>query len=159
MMRIGGIFIPLLVAATVHHVNSQEQVKYSVLAIEYIGESDKPVIPIVISDSKAGAKWYRDAVLKRSDLELTHVHIVPTSSLEKLIAETELHDGILQREQAKTPSLGKTISAAIVTPKRRDTFLFGTDSAISLLDSLQKHCKDDEALRADLSHFEDRIRP
>jgi hypothetical protein len=153
------IFVSLFAIATAHSAKSEEPMKYSVLAIEYVGELDKPITPIVISDSRAGARWYRDAVLKRGNSELTYIHVVPVSLLEKLIAETDLHKGIPQSEQAKGPKSSEAVSATIVTPQRRTTFLYDRESAISLLDGLQKRCKHQEALRSDLAHFQDRIRP
>ena len=51
-----------------------KRTKYSVLAINYIGESDKPISPILISDSEAGAEWYRSAVLKQDKSKLAYVH-------------------------------------------------------------------------------------
>ena len=153
------IFIALWATAITHPIKSEEHMKYSVLAIEYIGESDKPIAPIVITDSKAGAEWYRRAVLKREKLELTYEHIVGLSLLGKLIMEVDLYKGAVQQEHEKKLGPSKAVSVTIITSRRRNTFLYDTESAISLLDSLQKHCKDDESLRSDLSHFQNRIRP
>ena len=139
---------------------AQEHMKYSVIAVEYVGETDKPITPIVISTSKTGAEWYCTAVLKRSELELTYVHVVSVSLFEKLIADAGLHRGTFQEEQGNNPkSSSKTVSVTIITPQKQDTFLHDTRVAISLLESLQKRCQDDQSLRSDLSHFQDRIRP
>ena len=52
-MRKSITILIVLFAVTIAYVaKSQEHMKYSVLAIEYIGASDKPVTPIVISDSR-----------------------------------------------------------------------------------------------------------
>ena len=141
-----------------HTIKSQEQIKYSVLAIEYTGESDKPVTPIVISDSKAGAAWYRDAVLKRDESELTYVHVVNASLLEKLFADVKALKGAVQQKGEKNSTPCKTVSVAAITPEGSNTFLYDTDSAVSLLESLQKSCTKSESLRLDLAHFRDRIR-
>ena len=142
------------------HSVSQEHIKYSVLAVEYIGETDKPIIPIVISPSKAGGEWYCTAVLKRGKLELTNVHVVSVSLFEKLIADAELHRGTVQEERGNNPkSFPRTVSVTIITPQKRDAFLYDTKVAVSVLESLQKRCQDDQSLRSDFSHFQDRIRP
>jgi hypothetical protein len=155
--RSAAVFISLLAIAIAYPAKSQERMKYSVLGIEYIGESDKPIIPIVISDSKAGAEWYRSAVLKRSELELTSVHVVSASLLEKLLADTELYQRTIQQEQGKNPKLSETVSVTVVTPHSKNTFLYDTKLAISLFDSFRKSCSDDESLRSDLSHFQSRL--
>ncbi len=136
-----------------------ERMKYAVLSIEYIGALDKPVTPIVISDSKLGAEWYRDAILKRSKPTLTYLHVVPVSLLEKLIAETELHKGILQSEQTKSRISSETVSATVVTPQKRNRLLYSAESSIALLYGLVGRCEGQDALRTDLIHFRDRIRP
>lgn len=137
---------------------SEERMKYSVLAIEYIGESDKPVTPVVISDSKAGAEWYRRAVLKRSESELTDVHVIRASLLEKLVADVDASKGAVQQEGRKNLAPSKTVRVSITMSKRSLTLLYDTGSAISLLESLQKSCGNEESLRSDLAHFQDRIR-
>jgi hypothetical protein len=153
------ISISLLAIAMVSTAKPQKHVKYSVLVIEYIGESDKPITPIVISDSKAGAEWYRNAARKEGKSEFIYEHVVNISLLEKLIADADSHKGTVQQEQEKNLKHSETVSVTIVTPLRRNTLLYDTESAVSLLDALQMDCKDDESLRSDLSHFQNRIRP
>jgi hypothetical protein len=153
-----AIFISVFAIAIAHATESQKHMKYSVLAIEYIGESDKPITPIVISDSEAGAEWYRSAVLKRGKLDLTYIHVVNVALLEKLVAEAELFERTVHREHENISKSAKTVSVTIITPQRKNTFLYDTESAFSQLDSLQKHCKGDESLRSDLLHFQNRIR-
>jgi hypothetical protein len=152
------IFISILATAMMSSAQSQKHVKYSVLAVEYIGESDKPITPIVISDSEAGATWYRSAVLKRDGSELTNVHVVSDSLLKKLISDVDALRGNLQQKGEKALPPSKTVAVRVVTPERDDAFLYETESAISLLERLQKSCDKRESLATDLAHFRDRIR-
>jgi hypothetical protein len=134
------------------------EVKYSVLAVEYIGESDKPVTPVVISDSKAGAAWFRNTVLKKNELGLTYIHVVNALLLEKLLANVEAHKGTIQPNGEKNKTRSKTVSVTAITPGSESTFLYDTREATSLLEGLQKSCDRNDALRTDLAHFQDRIR-
>jgi hypothetical protein len=152
-----AIFISVFAIAIANTAESEKHMKYSILAIEYIGESDKPITPIVISDSEAGAEWARRAVLKRDKWDLTDVHVVNAALLEKLIAEVGLFERTVHLKPEKISKSAKTLSATIITPHGKNTFLYGTESAISLLESFQKHCKGDESLRSDLLHFQNRI--
>lgn len=153
-----AIFISVFAIATADANESQKHMKYSVLAIEYIGASDKPITPIVISDSEAGAEWYQKAVLKRDKWDLIDVHVVNVALLEKLIAEAELFERTVHREQEKISKSAKTVSVTIITPQRKNTFVYDKESAISQLDSLHKYCQGEESLRSDLLHFQNRIR-
>ena len=131
------ISISLLAIAMASTVKSQKHVKYSVLAIEYIGESDKPVTPIVISDSKAGPEWYRNAARKKGKSEFIYEHVVDISLLEKLIADADSHQDNVQQVQEKNLKHSRTVAVTIVTPLRRNTLLYDTESAVSLLGNLQ----------------------
>jgi len=159
------IFMSVFAIPIAHAPESQEHVKnnmkYTVLAIRYIGESDKPVPAVVISDSEAGAEWYRTEVLKRSKSwkVFTYEHAVSAALLKKLIEEAESFEDTVRREQEKTPGSGKDVSVTIITPQGEKTFFYDTELAISLLVSLQKHCKGDESLRSDLLKLQNRIRP
>jgi len=153
-----AIFISVFAIAIALATESPKHMKYSVLAIEYIGQSDKPITPIVISDSEAGAEWYQKAVLKRDKWDLIDVHVVNAALLEKLIAEAELFERTVHPEREKISKSAKTVSVTIITPQSKNTFLYDTESAISQLDSLQKHSKGDESLCSDLLHFQNRIR-
>jgi hypothetical protein len=153
------IIISFFAAVAAHPAGSEEHMNYSVVGIEYVGDSDKPIAPIVISDSKAGADWYRTAVLKRTELELTSVHVVSTPLTARLIADAETYRSIARQELENESKLSETVSITIVTPEGRSAFALTTQSGLSLLESLKKHCKGDESLHSDLSHFQKRILP
>ena len=152
------ISICMLGITMVSAAKSQKHEKYFVLAIEYIGQSDKPITPIVISDSEAGTTWYRSAALKRDASDLTGTHVVSRSLLGKLISDVDALKGTLQQKGERNLALSKTVAVAIVTPERENTFLYEADSAISLLESLQKSCDKQESLASDIAHFRDRVR-
>ncbi len=153
------VFISLFTIAMTHTIRSQEHIQYSVLAIEYIGESDKPVTPIIISDSKAGATWYRNVVLKKSESDLTYLHVVSASLLKELVKDVDALKGTAQQKRQKKLTSTDTVAVAVVTPERNNRFLYDTESAVSLLEVLQKSCDKNEPLRSDLAHFRDRISP
>ena len=156
------IFISLFAMPIAHASESQEDVKkdmkYSILAIQYIGASDKPIPAVVISDSEAGAEWYRREVLQRPKF-FTYKHVVDAALLEKLIAEAESFERAVRPEREKIPETGGDVSVTIITPKKKNTFLYYPETAISQVDGLLKHCTGDESLRSDLLKFQNRIRP
>jgi hypothetical protein len=156
-----GAFIvgSLFSVAMIQALGSPQHINYSVVAIEYVGESDKPITPIVISDSKASADWYRKSVLKRRKSELTYVHVVSALLLDKLIADVEFNKDRIQQRQKNNPSFFEAVSLTIITPKNRHTYFYETRKAIPLLGSIRESCKDYDSLDSDLSHFQNRIRP
>lgn len=140
-----------------YSARSQKPIEYSLLAIEYVGESDKPVFPIVISDSQVGISWYRDAVLKGDESKLIYVHVVNVSLMATLIADAEKHHGSAEQALANQSKPRATVSITLVTPQARNTFLLNKKSAVSLLEDLKKLSTADKSLQADISHFMNRI--
>lgn len=148
----------ILFAATITYVGHfEEHMKFSAIGIEYVGESDKPITPIVISDSKAGAEWFRSTVLKRSDLGFTDAHVVSASLMAKPTADAETHSGL--GLQGKKLQSAATVSITIVKSQSKVAFLPTTEKGLSLLRILKEDCKQDESLYSDLMHFENRIAP
>jgi hypothetical protein len=136
---------------------AEEHMNFSVIGVEYVGESDKPVTPIVISESKAGAAWFRTAVLKRNELEFTATHVVSVSLMAQLTDRAESYSSFA--EKGKNPKSRGTVSVTVITPQKRNTFLLSTEKAVSLLGTFKELCKNDEPLYSDLTHFQKRIMP
>lgn len=155
MMGIATLIILVFVVATAQSPKPRES-QYSVLAIQYVGIIDKPVFPIIISDSKTGVEWYRTAVLKRSEHNLTFMHVVDASLMEGLIKEAESYRDAAQKSQ-EPKSDREMVSMILVRAGNRKTFRLNTQSAILLLEKLKNRCRDDTSLSSDLQHFQDRI--
>jgi len=152
------ISVSLFTLAMAYPSGSEERGNYSILVLQYRGALDKPIGPVIISDSKTKAERYRYTGLNIVEADFASVHVVPDSLLEKLIAETESGKVIAQPKDMDDPMFS-FVAATVITPQRRKTFLYEKQSAISFLDHLQKYCQDREALRSALSYFQDRVRP
>jgi hypothetical protein len=161
MIKILAAFISVFAMLTAHASEPQEQVKggmkYSVLAIQYIGASDIPVPAVVISDSEAGAEWYRSAVLKRPKL-FTNMHVIDDALLKRLVAEAESFERAVRPGIEKIPLSGGDISVTVITPGKKNTFLYYPETAVAQVDGLLKYCEGGSPLRSDLLKFQDRIR-
>jgi len=157
MKEIGTFVILLFAIATAQSPAPQEQ--YSAVAIQYIGIQDKPVFPIIISDSKAGAEWYRTAVLKRSDMNLTYVDVVDAPMMEKLIKEIESYSDIAGKHSKPTSRNSGLVSITLLKAGKRDAIRLNTQSATLLLENLQSVCGRYILLQSDLQRFQERIRP
>jgi hypothetical protein len=77
------------------------------LVVEFVGEMDRPVFPIVISTSSGEAEWYRQHVISEFDRDFARVDVVPASILNE-IAESPLLRRALESakpadDEPKTP--------------------------------------------------------
>ena len=158
IIRVAFIFIPVIATLIAHVTPPQTQTKYSVLAIEYVGPSDKPIDPIVISDTQAGAEYYKTAVLGAYKWDPVAVHVVTAPFLDGLITQAESFSDSVHDRQENLPGRERIVSVTIIKPEYKKTFSYGTESAISYLDSLKENSKGNEPLQSDVVYFRKRIR-
>lgn len=152
--RATAVFVTFFVLACGPSAYSQQRREYSVLAIEYLGPQDHPIHWIVISDSSKGADWYRNTQTDEPFRHFTYEHEVGASVLEKLIADVELYRGNSLKEQQKTPQSLKYVRMTICRGERRNAYSYDIESALPLLDLLQKHSKDKQLLQSHLAEFQ-----
>jgi hypothetical protein len=77
----------LSVAAT---ASPSMRTNYSVLCIQYVGESEKPIPPIIIGDSQSGIDWYRATQLSRYKAYVMDVHVVTPDTFTALLSRVNL---------------------------------------------------------------------
>jgi hypothetical protein len=152
-----AFFILCLSAILVHHADGQNPVKYSVIAIEYTGESDKPFAPIVISDSQAGADWYKNTVLKPVRFRLVNLHTVDGAFLLKLVASSDSFESALHRGTETGRTTMTLISITIVTPDRQTKSFYDKNSALSLIGKLKDFSDGYDSISSDLSKLSDLV--
>jgi hypothetical protein len=78
------------------------------LVVEFVGEMDKPVSPVVISTSSEEGEWYRQHVIPEFYRIFVHVDVVPASVLIQ-VTELQLLKRALESakpvdEEPKTPN-------------------------------------------------------
>lgn len=156
--KIATILIFLFALGITPSGKPRKNFKYSVLAIQYEGQPDKLIRSIVISDSKAGAEWYRATILKLPKV-FVETHVVGTPLLSKLIADAESYRDTPPQEPGEKSRSLKTTSITLITPQGKNVLPMDAKSGSSLLEILKKDCKDDESLVSDLSEYQSRILP
>ncbi|WP_315799607.1 hypothetical protein [Bradyrhizobium sp. SZCCHNR1002] len=134
---------------------ANERTTHSVLAIEYVGEQDGIVNSVLMSNSRAGAEWGRRMLIGRFAAERADAHVVDMSLLNDVIARI---DGFESSRQRHAESAGGTsVQISIVTPERNSSFFYESTEALSLLEDVQKACRNDESLSGDIAYFQKRV--
>ena len=133
-LRIAFICSVLSSMLIAHPVDAQQEVSSSVLAMEYVGPHDKTITPIVISDSKAGVEWYRDAVLRGGGFRFINMHVVRASLMATLIKDAEKYRDVTQQGPANQMNSSGTVSVTVLKSHVRNTFLLSSKSALLLID-------------------------
>lgn len=97
--------ITMVIAALLWLVSSsigfagQPEPKYTTLVVEYVGEMDRYVPPVLISASSEEGEWYKQHVCQEFDRHLAPVEVVPASFLNEI---TELPLLKRQLDRAKS---------------------------------------------------------
>lgn len=80
---------------------------YTTLVVEFVGEMDRPVSPVVISTSSEDGEWYRQHLLPELLRFLVRVDIVPASTLKEIrelpLLERALESAKPADDEPKTP--------------------------------------------------------
>jgi hypothetical protein len=156
---IATLCVALFTVVNSNVMGGQERMRYSVLAIEYVGESDKPFTPIVISDSRTGAEWFRSNVLKRGDLEFTSMYVVSAPLLKSLISGAEMYRPNTQSKSESSRKSSNTVRITINKLQDEERFELDSKTASTMLATLIRACRNEEALGADLLYFKKRLVP
>jgi len=145
-----AIVIAFLAVTATGFAQSKELTPYSIIAVEYAGVSqDSPFISVLMSDSEAGAQWYRPMVRNHELLFGVDVHVVNSSLLKNLIASVDAFENSGERLRK-----GAIVRVSLVTSGGTDSFFYGAKEAVSLLESMQKTCSEDKSLCGALGRFE-----
>ena len=150
-----GYFTILIVCILLLRQNAgaQTPMKSSVIGIQYIGPSDKPVTPIVIAQSREDADWFKSGILKLNGLEMTDVHVVSSSLMEELIASVEKH---VENGNSRATAV---VLITVVTHSRTRELHLSRNDAIKALERLTEISTGSPALETDIVHFKTRISP
>jgi hypothetical protein len=152
------VVIVLFILAINLNAKSWARTKYSAIVIEYNGSPDKPYEPIVISDSKAGAKR-QTALLRLDAFEHADVEVVSASLMAKLMADAELsRPTAIPGSRDRLHEL-EAFAITLVTPQRNSVLLLDPKSGCLLLDRLEKDIVDNKALQWHLSQLRCRFQP
>lgn len=136
------------------NMGAQTSMKNSVIGIQYVGPSDKPVTPIVIAESWEDADLFKRIILKLSDLEMTDMHVVSSPLMDELVATVE--KGV---ENGKKSQATTSVVITVVTHGNTIEFHFNRRDAIKTLERLNEISKGTPALASDITHFQTRISP
>jgi hypothetical protein len=103
--RMAVIALTVALCASAHAQHS----KYTTIAIEYIGKTDRPVFPIIISASREEAKWYRQKLFSDPVSTFARINIIGESTLKKIL-DIPLPNGDMS---PPNPNVGPRTSPAL----------------------------------------------
>lgn len=157
MKKFGLVSVVILgILLVVRNTGAQTTMNYPVIGIQYTGPSDKPVTPIVISESKGDAEEFNKGILKRGDLEMTTIHIVTPPLMKELLIEVAKHYGSGNAKE-NGPQTGAVVTLTIIVDGKEQRILLERHAGIEMLEQFSRICKKDSALQSDIILFKTRM--
>lgn len=94
-MKAQLIIAMLLICPSPHLQGKEQPVSgYSTLVIEYMGDMDRPVFPIIISSSKKEGEWYRQHLFTEGIRIFTLINVVQTSTMAEIASIGPLRNSL-----------------------------------------------------------------
>lgn len=116
-IRMASLFFAVVVLLLPHSLSSgASQGPYSTLVIAFVGETDRPVFPIVITTSKEEGEWYLQHFFQEPSRGFDRIYIVPISILDEVTKQQQL------RHQLKSASKEEAVPKTSPTVR----FIAGT---------------------------------
>lgn len=158
MKRFGHlvVFIVVMLSYFLPSAGAQTQMTDATIGIQYVGPSDKPITPIVIALSDEDAELFKKAILKRSGLELTDVHVVSPSLMAELIAAIEKNRGGTYGAN-KGSQFSDVVLLTISIRSQAIAIHLNRNDGIDTLTRLGRLSKSSAGLESDILHFKTRI--
>lgn len=157
MKRTGQMVMIMLASMIGVWTHAQSKPVYTTVVIDYVGKTDRPVFPIIISSSVDEAEWCKQKLFSDPVSTFAHVYIVRESTLKK-VAGIPLPSG-----EAKSPNSGEGPSTA---PTLRLVLATGHDfkevtvevgESVSLLSEIEKRAAEYPPLVEQLSDIGGRM--
>jgi hypothetical protein len=127
---------------------------YSTLVIEYIGEMDRPVFPIILSSSAKEGEWCRQHLVRQSDRTFTHVYVVPASNMKNVTAIRPLTNGLERSVPPPDQPKAPTVKFVAGAGHQYTGTTLDAQTAMTVLMAIDRHVAYDSALDNELSEIE-----
>jgi hypothetical protein len=131
---------------------------YRTLVIEYIGPTNRPSFPIIISTSSKEGEWYRHHLFPDPIDIFARVNIVKASTL-KDITDLQLLKGSLDRRVSAEVSISRpTLKFVAGAGDDHTEATVDAQTGLKILLALDRYIAEYPKLRSDLSEVERRVR-
>lgn len=138
--------------------SQQTRPRYTTLVVQFVGEMDRPVSPIVISTTSDEAEWYKQQLFKKPIGVLVDTEVVPTSVLNK-IAGVPLLSRALERAKPEEEESRTTPTVRFVAGRGRDyaQIVLDAQTSTKILANIDKHVTNYPELQGQIREIESLI--
>jgi len=155
--RLVGMVAIMLSSVICAGTHAQSNSDYTTVAIEYVGKSDRPIFPIIISISSKEAEWYRHKLFRDSVSIFTHIYIVQKATLKEISAIPLPKGDLNQPMSNNRPKTAPTIRLVMaIGHDSKEATIDAADSVV-ILGEIKKCVSKHPLLVGQLSEIEARM--
>jgi hypothetical protein len=138
----------------------QPEPRRTTLVVQFVGEMDRSVSPIVISTSSEEAEWYKQQLFKEPIGVLVNVDIVPASVLHEITESPSLRRALEHAKPAEEePKTTPTVKFLAGAGHDYVQVMLDAQTSMTILLDIDKHVGGYPALESEIREIENRIRP
>jgi hypothetical protein len=157
MTKTARIAVITLAAALSLLASAQPNLGCTTIAIQYVGKTDRPVFPIIISSSPDEAERYKQKLFSDPISTFARVYIVRESIMKK-IAEIHLPNGDLKLPNSDDiPKTKPTLSVVLAAGHNDREVIVEAAASVSLLGEIKKRVYEYPQLVEQLSDLQNRM--
>lgn len=134
---------------------NQTASRYSTLAIEYLGKTNRPVFPVVITTSSKEGNWYAQNVFGNLVSEFVRVYTVRASILSEITKFPSLQNGLAHPPRSEQMHK-KSPTVNFVAGRRHEYVQSVLDArtSVEILQEIERHVVDYPALEGQIREIE-----
>ena len=148
----------VLVAMAGVRTHAQTRFEFTTIIFEYVGPTDRPVFPIVISASNEESEWLKKRFFGSPDFDLNPVRLVENATMKE-ISDIPMLQFILNRPITKYgPISSPAVRIIAGAGHNYKETLISAGNCVGIIDEIKKHASAYPSLVDQLSEFEGRIK-
>jgi hypothetical protein len=137
-MRKAIVMFAITLMATVSiRAFSQSKPPVSTVVITYVGKSDRPVFPIVVSSSAEEAEWYKSKLFTDPVASFAHVYVVRRTVWTQIKAIRMLRGDVKQSSSDDLQRTSPTLEVIVASGHDSKTLTIQAEDAITFLSDVK----------------------
>lgn len=129
------------------------------ISIEFVGESDRPVFPIIIATSDADGEWLRKRDFSGGRYDLAQVYIVSRLVFKRVLRSAVLGERAMSQDNSGHPQKvysQNLIQITLGSPEKHVEYADKAD-IIRMLEEIEGFTKEDKLLQGQLVDLRSRV--
>lgn len=136
----------------------QPAAKHTTLVVQFVGEMDRPIFPIIISTSVEEGEWYRQQLFQEPIRGFGNVYVVPASVLNQIAELPMLKHALVGAKQAEdVPKTTPTVRFVLGSGHDYVHIMLDAQTSLEILHGIAKLVSTYPALTSEIQEVENHL--